>query len=184
MDATMENGNEQTPFVPFTKAERIQQLGEIDRNIVSLLRSTARAIETLGKKEAPSEDTAMGGNDNQSQVFQDSMNDFLRTLRSVNVGMKRQIWGLEEAGIISLGKKESPMNLKEDGGEVQGTSKNGPIEPDGDGKIGGLDVGWLNSRSDKVERDMEAALWDEAEMFLQRTLHGQSANGKANQSSR
>ncbi|KAH9995863.1 mediator complex, subunit Med11 [Xylariaceae sp. FL0662B] len=180
----MENSKEQAPFVPFTKAERIQQLGDIDRNIVSLLRSTARAVETLGKKEAHSKDTAMAGNDDQSQVFQDSMNDFLRTLRAVNVGMKRQIWGLEEAGIISASKKES-QSTKDEGGEVQiAGHRNGPIEPDGDGKIGGLDVGWLNSRSDKVERDMEATLWDEAETFLQRLIQVQSqkVNGDAGQS--
>lgn len=108
--------------------------------------------------------------DHQLQVFQDSMNEFLRTLRTVNVGMKRQIWGLEEAHIISLDSKE-PQNIRDEGGEAQGAGRrNGPIKPDGDGKIGGLDVGWLNSRSDKVERDMEADLWKEAESFLRRIL--------------
>ncbi|KAI2620955.1 mediator complex, subunit Med11 [Hypomontagnella submonticulosa] len=167
----MENNGEQPEFVPFTKAERIQQLGEIDRNVVSLLRSTARAVQTLGKQQAQGEDAVMTeSKDHQLQVFQDSMNEFLRTLRTVNVGMKRQIWGLEEAHIISLDSKE-PQNIRDEGGEAQGAGRrNGPIKPDGDGKIGGLDVGWLNSRSDKVERDMEADLWKEAESFLRRIL--------------
>ncbi|KAI0378474.1 mediator complex, subunit Med11 [Hypomontagnella monticulosa] len=167
----MENNGEQPDFIPFTKAERIQQLGEIDRNIVSLLRSTAQAVRTLGKQQAQGEDAVMTETkDHQLQVFQDSMNEFLRTLRTVNVGMKRQIWGLEEAQIISLDTKE-PQNIRDEGGEAQGAGRrNGPIKPDGDGKIGGLDVGWLNSRSDKVERDMEADLWNEAESFLRRIL--------------
>ncbi|KAI0847212.1 mediator complex, subunit Med11 [Daldinia vernicosa] len=163
--------NEQPQFVPFTKAERIEQLGEIDRNIVSLLRSTAQAIQTLGRQQSQGEDTIMTDEkDQQSQVFQSSMNDFLRTLRAVNVGMKRQIWGLEEEHIISLENKDGP-NTRDEGGEAQGVgNRNTPIKPDGDGKIGGLDVGWLNSRSDEVERGMETDLWAEAESYLQRLL--------------
>ncbi|KAI1647404.1 mediator complex, subunit Med11 [Daldinia loculata] len=167
----METDEQQPQFVPFTKAERIEQLGEIDRNIVSLLRSTAQAIQTLGRQQSQGEDTIMTGDkDQQSQVFQSSMNDFLRTLRTVNVGMKRQIWGLEEEHIVSLENKDGP-NTRDEGGEAQGASnRNTPIKPDGDGKIGGLDVGWLNSRSDEVERGMETDLWAEAESFLQRIL--------------
>ncbi|KAI0835864.1 mediator complex, subunit Med11 [Hypoxylon sp. FL0890] len=166
----MENNGEQAEFVPFTKAERIQQLNEIDQNIIILLRSTARALETLGKQQAEGEDVIMTDDKNQQlQIFQDSMNEFLRTLRTINVGMKRQIWGLEEAHIISLDKET--QSIRDEGGEGQGVSRrNIPLKPDGDGKIGGLDVGWLNSRSDKVERDMEADLWAEAESFLRRVL--------------
>ncbi|KAI8959287.1 mediator complex, subunit Med11 [Daldinia sp. FL1419] len=169
----METG-QQSQFVPFTKAERIEQLGEIDRNILNLLRSTAQAIQTLGRQQSQlsqGEDTVMTGDkDQQSEIFQKSMNDFLRTLRTVNVGMKRQIWGLEEEHIISLENKDG-HNIKDEGGEVQGASNRSmPIKPDGDGKIGGLDVGWLNSRSDEVEKGMEADLWAEAEAFFQRVL--------------
>ncbi|KAI1390519.1 mediator complex protein-domain-containing protein [Hypoxylon trugodes] len=171
----MENTGEQAPFVPFTKAERIQQLGEIDRGIVSLLRSAGAAIQTLGTQQAQGEDTIMTEDKGQqSQVFQDSLNEFLRTLRTVNVGMKRQIWGLEEAHIISLDKES--QNVRDEGGESQGAShRNAPLKPDGDGKIGGLDVGWLNSRSDKVERDMEADLWKEAELYLRRLIEQNDA---------
>ncbi|KAI1451253.1 mediator complex, subunit Med11 [Annulohypoxylon moriforme] len=176
----MEGNGEQPPFVPFTKAERIQQLGEIDRNIVSLLRSTAQAVQTLGKQGAPGEDVNMvDEKEQQARIFEDSMNDFLRTLRAVNVGMKRQIWGLEEAGIITLDKET--QNVSSEGGEVQVAGhRNTPLKPDGDGKIGGLDVGWLNSRSDKVERDMEADLWKEAEEFLRRSLQAGGVNSTTN----
>ena len=62
--------------------------------------------------------------------------------------------------------------MKKDGkGEPQASSEqHAPLEPDGDGRIGGLEVGWLNSRSNKVERDMEAELWGQAETFLRRML--------------
>ncbi|GAP92640.1 putative mediator complex protein [Rosellinia necatrix] len=164
----MEADEQRTSFVPFTKAERIQQLGDIDKKIVSLARSTGQAMQCLGKRIPHDGEVVMTDTD-PIQQYKDSMDEFMGTLRTVNVGMKRQIWGLEEAGIISLGKKE--LNLREEGGEVQASNiRNGLLEPDGNGKIGGLDVGWLNSRSNKVEKDMEADLWREAEDALQQLL--------------
>ncbi|KAI1284400.1 hypothetical protein F5Y07DRAFT_346410 [Xylaria sp. FL0933] len=164
----METSGQQPSFVPFTKAERIEQLGDIDKKIVSLLRSTAQALRCLGKRVEPDGDVGATDTD-PTQQFKESMDEFMKTLRMVNVGMKRQIWGLEEASIISLGKKE--VSTKEEGGEVQASNaRTGLLEPDGTGKIGGLDVGWLNSRSNKVEKDMEADLWQEAEDVLQKLI--------------
>ncbi|KAJ2985119.1 hypothetical protein NUW58_g5707 [Xylaria curta] len=164
----MESSEQEAPFVPFTKAERIQQLGDIDKKIVSLLRSTGHAIQCLGKRVPQDEDVVATDTD-PTQQFKESMDEFMRTLRTVNVGIKRQIWGLEEAGIISLGKRE--VSIREEGGEVQASNvRNGLLEPDGNGKIGGLDVGWLNSRSNTVEKDMEADLWQETEDILQRLI--------------
>jgi hypothetical protein len=144
------------------------------QNIVSLLRSAGQAVASLGKKESQSDgDTAMSDSNDQSKIFQDSMNDFIRTLRAVNVGMKRQIWGLEEARIVTLRKEDGTA-------ETQGnTNHHTALEPDGDGKIGGLDAGWLNSRSNKVERHMEAELWEQAEAFLQRMLPQEDENQMA-----
>ena len=80
----------------------------------------------------------------QVAAFKEAMDSFLTTLHAVDVRLKRQIWGLEEAGIISL-KESKPSGVS--------------LEPNGVGEIGSLDVGWLNSRSNKVDRDMEAELW-------------------------
>ncbi|KAI0405179.1 hypothetical protein F4802DRAFT_563410 [Xylaria palmicola] len=164
----MATSNQQAPFVPFTKAERIQQLGDIEKEIVSLLRTTGQAVQCLGKR-VPQDDSVAMTDTEPTQQFKESMDKFMTTLRTVNVRIKRQVWGLEEAGIISLSKKE--LSTREEGGEVQvSTARNGLLEPDGSGKIGGLDVGWLNSRSNKVEKDMEADLWQEAEDILQRLI--------------
>ncbi|KAI1438317.1 mediator complex, subunit Med11 [Xylaria sp. CBS 124048] len=171
----MQGAGEQVAFVPFTKAERIQQLGDIDKNICSLLRSTGKAMQALGKRKSQDEEDVVMAemtDEDPVQLFKESMDEFMRTLRTVNVGMKRQIWGLEEAGIIALDKKEP--NTREEGGEVRANpTRNSRLEPDGNGKIGGLDVGWLNSRSNKVEKDMEADLWQEAENLLQQLLSHQ-----------
>lgn len=43
-----------------------------------------------------------------------------------------------------------------------------------DGGMGKLDIGWLNSRSGRVGRDMEAELWEKARMFLEGLEKGKS----------
>jgi len=90
------------------------------------------------------------------------MEAFLSTLHSVDVKLRRQIMGLEEAGIVSL---------KENKGTVS-------PEPNGVGSIGNLDVGWLNSRSNKVERDMEAELWSKARTQLDAVTDQGSRGGE------
>lgn len=137
---------------------------------MSLLRTVGAAIQSLNKKDLTDGDVNMnpGGDDADSgdedeesgkdTAFKHHMNDFLRTLRSVNVRMKRQIWGLEEAGIIRSSDAPPGTTFTDENGKT--------LEPDGNGKVGGMDVGWLNSRSNKVERDMESELWDQAEAFL------------------
>lgn len=128
------------------------------------MRTVGRACESLAKTDTNPVDATMGsGNDaedDETDVFQVSVKEFFRTLHSVDVRIKRQVWGLEEAGIVSLGKEDTedePSKTK---------TKPSALQPDGDGKIGGFDAGWLNSRSSKVERDMESELWEQAEAFL------------------
>jgi hypothetical protein len=38
--------------------------------------------------------------------------------------------------------------------------------------MGKLDIGWLNSRSGRVGRDMEAELWERAREFLEGVENG------------
>jgi hypothetical protein len=44
-----------------------------------------------------------------------------------------------------------------------------PARVTGDRSTSSLDVGWLNSRSDKVDRVMEAELWERSRAFLEDT---------------
>ena len=73
----------------------------------------------------------------------------------MDVGLQRQIIGMEEADIISVGKKDAPDDVQ-------------PVE----GKLGNLDIGWLNSRSGIVDRNMEAELWQRAREFLEGVKNG------------
>lgn len=82
----------------------------------------------------------------------------------MDVGIRRQIMGLEEANIIPPEKTRRP---KETDGKAMSGMRSGATELTGENGIGKLDIGWLNSRSGRVARDMEAELWQKAKGFLE-----------------
>ncbi|KAI3396426.1 hypothetical protein diail_12146 [Diaporthe ilicicola] len=177
---------------PFTRAERMQQLAAIDHDIASLLDLTGTAIQSLGKQSLPPPSDGSNSNNTsapeqpesqpqpsaaeQTRQFEDAMNRFLSTLHSVDARLKRQILGLDEAGIISLpsNKDAAKDKSKEDDGPAAPAAPKPALEPNGVGMVGDLDVGWLNSRSNQVEREMEAELWTKARTHLE-TLSGGAA---------
>lgn len=99
------------------------------------------------------------------------MDNFLTTLHKVDVRMKRQIFGLEEAGILTLDKTKP----KDD--EGLNPAQKPTIEPNGMGLVGSLDVGWLNSRSNQVELEKEAELWTNARKALENMSGGAGVAG-------
>lgn len=99
------------------------------------------------------------------------MDNFLTTLHKVDVRMKRQIFGLEEAGILTLDKTK----LKDDEG-IDPAQKL-TLEPNGMGMVGNLDVGWLNSRSNQVELEKEVEVWTNARKALENMSRGAGAAG-------
>ncbi|EXF84266.1 mediator complex protein [Colletotrichum fioriniae PJ7] len=174
------------PNEPFTLQERIQQLCEIDTQIVSLMSHTSSALSALGAppKQSPSDPSNPSAppsqppsSSSQTQTFKTSMDALLSTLHTVDVHMKRQILALEEASIIKLRNDADPKTrqpvMNEDAKIVARPS----LEPNGVGTIGNLDVGWLNSRNNKVERDMEAELWAKMRELLERYHAKEVAEG-------
>lgn len=146
---------------PFTVKENIQQLNEIDKSIVQLMNHVATSLNAVSVPSAG--DDSRKGEINpatQKEALHTSADDFLDTLHSVDVRMKRQIMALEEARIIDL----SGPPKKDEATKIGKAS----LKPNGMGNVGNLDVGWLNSRGSKVERDMEAELWSKANDFLQK----------------
>jgi hypothetical protein len=150
---------------PFTIEENIKQLNDIDKSIVQLMNHTATALNALTFTPSPNEPTAGTAPQSESlepeakkETFKTSTNSFLDALHSIDVRMKRQILALEEAGIVNLSNMP-----RTDAGAANKAS----LKPNGLGAVGNLDVGWLNSRGTKVERDMEAELWDKARKFLE-----------------
>ena len=150
---------------PFTVEESIYQLNSIDKAIVDLMNHTSTALNSLttatsSDSTASAETPAEAGarKDSQKEAFKSATDTFLTTLHDIDVKMKRQIFALEEAGIVSL---STGQRLE------QGASK-ASFRPNGMGTVGNLDVGWLNSRGTRVERDMEAELWSRTRLFLER----------------
>ena len=160
-------------YRPFTKAEHIQQLNDIDKvqkptpappyltdvpqSITQLLSSAGLALQTLSATHATSETPIS----ERKEAFQKASESYLTTLQKVDVLLRRNIYGLEEANIIPAEKKTREQ-VK--GGKTDGGAKaiGGDVA-----SLGKLDIGWLNSRSGRVGRDMEAELWEKAKVFLE-----------------
>ncbi|KAH8888816.1 hypothetical protein GQ53DRAFT_748721 [Thozetella sp. PMI_491] len=91
-------------------------------------------------------------------------------LHSVDTRLKRQIYGLEEAGIITL--PTAAQRAEEGTNAPGGTGAPGAevikasLKPNGVGKIGTLDVGILNANNSRMERNMESELWSRAREHL------------------
>lgn len=143
---------------PFTVEENIRQLNDIDRSVVQLMNHTATALNAVSNQSdgsKPETDSA-----SQKEALHMATGSFLDALHGVDVKMKRQIMALEEAGIINLAAQQ-----KQEPGSTAGKAS---LKPNGMGNVGNLDVGWLNSRGSKVEREMEAELWAKGKGFLEK----------------
>ncbi|KAI9707476.1 MAG: hypothetical protein M1836_000437 [Candelina mexicana] len=176
--ATQKVHNGSDPAV-FTPAERIKQLIEIDKDVVNLLRSAGSAVKALTNGGAlPTETVEQpAGIETHKANFRASAADYFTLLSSIDVRLRRQVYALEEADIISAEtSKDSQISLPLPaafaaiGGGTAGatTSQTASEKAAGaDGSLGTLDVGWLNSRSDSVGKEMEAETWEKARSFVQ-----------------
>lgn len=164
-DVMMDDAEQSRRNEPFTIEENIEQLNSIDKRIVDLMKHASTALNSLTTPALSAETAEPVANLDpaaQKAAFKAATDSFLTTLHSVDVHLKRQIMGLEEAGIINLVSAER----QQQGPNVPPTKAS--LKPNGVGMVGNLDVGWLNSRSTRVERDMEAELWENAKNLLER----------------
>ncbi|KAH6603262.1 mediator complex [Trichoderma cornu-damae] len=146
---------------PFTLEENIHQLNAIDKSMVQLMSHTATALGALTTPASSDDSNASASVESaaQKEAFRQATDTFLSSLHSIDVRMKRQILALEEAGIVNLSSGPRPGH---------NASMKPSLKPNGVGGIGNLDVGWLNSRGTKVERDMELELWRRARELLEK----------------
>lgn len=138
-------------------SERIRELTTINADVAGLLTSAGRAVSalTISSSSEDMPDTP----DGQREAFAAAAQEFLSGLQGVAAQLRRQAVALEEAGIIT------PDAVREDGVSVR------------NGGLGGFDVGWLNSRGDKVGRDKEAELVGEARELLEEVLQKREGGG-------
>jgi hypothetical protein len=140
------------------------------QSITELLKSAGLALKALSASQY-TPDTPI---DDRKEAFKSASESYLNTLQSIDIGLKRQILGLEESDILPTDKAKKDKQINEFG-------KTAPVGETtiADGGMGKLDIGWLNSRSGRVERDMEAELWEKARTFLERLEKGRSdGNGQ------
>jgi len=153
-------------------ASNILQLCSIDQTIVELMTHTASALDALGGDASsvstapPSKTTPPPPTGAQRlQAFQAATESFLSALHSVDVRMKRQLWVLEEAGILNFGNDLDDG----DGGGDRAKKPKPTVAPNAMGLVGELDQGWLNSRiaSGGVEKERQAEMWARARIVLE-----------------
>ncbi|MCJ1376138.1 hypothetical protein MMC20_007378 [Loxospora ochrophaea] len=159
----------------FTHSQRIQQLNAIDKDVAKLLHSAGSAFKALtNQKSATSDGVAQ-----ESSLFEQQQESFARAtakyfslLSSIDVQVRRQIYALEEADIIPSDavSKESVPSLNSAASALSqkpsNTTLSGEKTFNFTGTLGNLDIGWLNSRNDRVGREMELELWMQARNYL------------------
>lgn len=179
--------------VIFTPSERIKQLNEIDKvptppflssplhqsinripraqDLSHLLHSAGAAIEAL---TLPPSSPSSAEEDSPNEKFRNTAAQYFSLLSSIDVRLRRQIYALEEADILSpsssaVEKVELQLPGSQGSTSALGSSQGTTAASGGKGGVGMgvLDVGWLNSRNDSVGKEMEAELWRELEGLVE-----------------
>ena len=128
----------------------------------SLLKSAGQAIKVLGNP--PPADSPQPTLDSQKAAFTEHSSNYFATLSKIEVGLRRQIYALEEAALIAPGDERDAKRGRTLGGEdTQRAAGAGP-----------LDSSWLNARANtSVEKGMERELWSRARALAENTKQGQ-----------
>lgn len=131
-----------------------------------MLSSAAKAVQTLSGRSLdaniesmhPSE--AIRNSTMYRAAFESNAKAYYEMLQAICARLNRQAHALEEAGIIDA---EAPILTLADtrrnavtGGAVVGAGASTESERIRNGGLGNFDVGWLNSRGNKVGAEMEA----------------------------
>lgn len=170
---------------PMTSADRIRELLEIDGDVAHMLQAAGQAVNALTNRPLEAADKDDGDTDmtngNQpatlnvrQQVFEQNAKDYYTVLQSVIARLRRQAYALEEAGIISA-DANTISNITVKKAPVAATQPGrGQAAPDGErltnGGLGNHDIGWLNSRGNKVGADKEKELAEDAKRLLEDVL--------------
>lgn len=175
------NPNEEHKDSAFTAADRIRELLSIDAGVTKIVESAGLAVQALTAQPAVTgEETPLEASKKQ---FEKCANDYVLASQSVIARLRRQVYALEEANIIAPNPpaRETAQNaapsLPRPGGARAGPAqRTDPPMQITNGGLGRFEVGWLNSRIDKVGPQKEAELWAQARQQLEKML-GESQAG-------
>ena len=151
------------------------------KDVTKLLESAGLAVRALTKSTSSNPDDGHSQATSireQKEDFKSATAKYFSILSSIDVRLRRQIYALEEAEIVhaelapkdtqttqhesptstDLGGSQNLLSNKQTGSTKHASKGVGP---------GNMDVGWLNSRNNKVGKEMEAELWAEAQAFVE-----------------
>jgi hypothetical protein len=166
-------------------ATRIRELSAINADIPAMLEAAGKAVNALTNKPLiKSEggdmdvDLEEGGKaatiEERREVFTEQTKVYYTTLQAIVARLRRQAYALEEAGIIPA-EAHTTLSSNAQRGQA-GAAAAKESERITNGGLGNLDVGWLNSRGNKVGAEKESELVEEAKKLLEETLaRGQNA---------
>ncbi|MCJ1382794.1 hypothetical protein MMC17_005907 [Xylographa soralifera] len=145
----------------FTSADRINQLNDIDKDVTKLLHSAGLAVKALTGQTSLDAEEKPTSIEQQKSSFTVATSRYFSLLSSIDVRLRRQVYALEEADIIAAetAAKESQGSQSVSGNPSQASKDRVSAPSSG---LGNLDIGWLTSRNDKVGKEMEAELWEQA----------------------
>lgn len=162
-----------------TAAERIRELSDINNDVAAMLGSAGQALNALtNRPPVPSsrqEDTQMAESsddtvDAHKKAFTEHTEAYFTGLQAVFARLRRQAYALEEAGIITADAASMAATPRRAAGAQQGGAGGAEGERMKNGGLGNFDVGWLNSRGNKVGDEKEAELIQEARQLLEDVL--------------
>lgn len=123
------------------------------QSVASLLRSAGAAIQILANPATDSPPSLSA----QKTAFTEHTSAYFSTLSAIEVRLRRQVYALEEAGLIAPGNERDAKRGQAAGSDEREIVAGGP-----------LDVSWLNARAkDPVRLKMEKELWSKARAFVE-----------------
>jgi len=171
-------------------ADRIRELTDINSDVASMLSSVGQAINALTNRPLnPTNDSDNDTNmddantvhepatlEARKQAFQKHTQDFYDNIHAVTARLRRQAYALEEAGIItpqaatiaSISVKSAKPPPTAPGRPPQQIDQ--APERITNGGLGQQDIGWLNSRGNRVGADKEKELVEDAKKLLENVL--------------
>lgn len=169
--------------LPFTRADRIHELSDIDKDVAEILRSAGEAIQALtGAASRETDDhveRTTSAPQSPDELFEKHTKNFYDQIQAVSARLRRQIYALEEANIIAAESQSTESQIPPPPpqpvtgirpGTALAQPKADPPMAITNGGLGNFDVGWLNSRWDNVGKIKDAELLAEARARLEEAL--------------
>lgn len=125
-----------------------------------MIESAGKAIQVLANAN-PDASTLQ---EHQS-IFSDAVSEYFTLLSSVDVQLRRQVYALQEAGLISDASSQDSQGAPT---LITGRDR-APTVPIRDivGIATPLDISWLNSRKDAVGRAIREQIWKETKLAIE-----------------